>query len=84
MSAQSPTITPKTTPSQRNDPTIHPSRKVINNSSGDIGENNPPSRKIESSHKLPLRKKRKNIVQEEGYHCIESDIKKLSLEDMEL
>jgi hypothetical protein len=40
--------------------------------------------KIEISHKLPLRKKSKNIVQEEEYHHIENDIKIFSLEDMEL
>jgi hypothetical protein len=44
----------------------------------------PPSIKIESSHKLPLRKKRKNIVQEEEGPRGESDIHDLSLEDMEL
>jgi hypothetical protein len=44
----------------------------------------PPSIKIENSHKLPLRKKRKNIVQEEEGPWGESDIHDLSLEDMEL
>jgi hypothetical protein len=69
-SAQSPTVTPKTTTSRSNAPMAHPSRKVTNNSSGGGGEKNPPLGKIESSHKLPLRKKRKNVVQEEEgmYH----------------
>jgi hypothetical protein len=57
---------------------------VTNNSSGGGGEKNPPSGKIESSHKIPLRKKRKNIVQEEEGQCIDSDFNSFSLEDMEL
>jgi hypothetical protein len=61
-SAQSSTVTPNTTTYRRNPPTTHPYRKVINNSSGGGGDKNPPPGKIESSHKLPLRKKRKNII----------------------
>jgi hypothetical protein len=57
---------------------------VTNNSSGDRGEKNPPLGKIESSHKLPPRKKRKNVVQEEEYQCIESKINSFSLEDMDI
>jgi hypothetical protein len=57
---------------------------VINDSSGGGGENNPPPGKIESLQKLPLRKKRKNVVQEEEEQCIESDINSFSLEDMEI
>jgi hypothetical protein len=83
-SAQSPTVTPKTTTSRSNAPTTHPSRKVTNSSSGGGGEKNPPLGKIESSHKLPLRKKRKNVMQEEEDQHIESDINSFSLEDMEL
>jgi hypothetical protein len=64
-SAQPPTITPNDTTSRSSAPLARPSRKVINNSSGGGGEKNPPTGKIESSHKLPLRKKRKNSVQEE-------------------
>jgi hypothetical protein len=82
-SAQSPNVIPKTATSQSSAPTAHPSRKVINNNSG-RGEKNPPSGKIESSYKLPLRKKRENVVQEEEYQFIESDINIFSLEDMEL
>jgi hypothetical protein len=59
------------------------SKKLNHNSSGRGGDKNPPSGKIESSHKLPLRKKRKNIVQEEEGPGGESDIHDLSLEDME-
>jgi hypothetical protein len=62
----------------------HPSRKFTNSSSGGEGEKNPPLGKIESSHKIPLRKKRKNVVQEEEYQCIESNINSFSLEYMEL
>jgi hypothetical protein len=40
--------------------------------------------KIEISHKIPLRKKRKNIVQEEEGPQGENDIHDLSFEDMEL
>jgi hypothetical protein len=83
-SAQSPIVNPKTTTSQSNAPTTHPTRKFTNNSSRGRGEKNPPPGKIESSHKLTLRKKRKNVVQEEEYHHIENGINKLSLEDMEL
>jgi hypothetical protein len=82
--AQYSVVTPKTTTSRRNAPTSHPTRKVTNSSSRNEGENNPPLGKIKSSHKLPLRKKRKNIVQEEEHRRIENDINKFSLEDMEL
>jgi hypothetical protein len=40
-------------------------KKVTHSSSSRGGDNNPPLGRIESSHKLPLRKKIKNIVQEE-------------------
>jgi hypothetical protein len=62
----------------------HQIKKVTHSSSGGGGDKNPPSGKIESSHKLPLRKKRKNIVQEEEGPRGERDIHDLSLEDMEL
>jgi hypothetical protein len=83
-SAQSPTVTPKTTTSQKNAPVAHPTIKVTNTSSSNGGEKNPPSGKIKRSHKLPLRKKMKNVVQEEEDHHIESDINNFSLEDMDL
>jgi len=41
------------------------------------------SKKIESSHKLPVRKKQKKIMQEEEELRRESGIHDLSLEDME-
>jgi hypothetical protein len=62
----------------------HQSNKVAHTSSGGGGDKNAPSGKIESSHKIPLRKKRKNIVQEEEGPRAKSDICNLSLEDMEL
>jgi hypothetical protein len=46
-------------------------------------EESPPG-KIENSHKLPVRKKRKNLVQEEEDNLIENDIQSFSLDDMEL
>jgi hypothetical protein len=83
-SAQSPIVTPKTVTHWSNAPVAHPSRKVTKSSSGDGGDKNIPLGKIESSHKLPLRKKRKNVMQEEEDQHIESDINSFSLEDMEL
>jgi hypothetical protein len=47
-------------------------------------EKRTPPGKIESSHKLPVRKKRKNVVQEEEDSFTENDINSFSLEDMEL
>jgi hypothetical protein len=64
-SAQYPTVTPKSTTSQSNAPTTHQIKKVNHSSSGGGEDKNPPSEKIEISYKLPLRKKIKNIVQEE-------------------
>jgi hypothetical protein len=83
-SFQSPTVNPKTTTPQRSALAAHPSKKLINSNSGGGGDKNPPLGKIESSHKLPLRKKRKNIIQEEEEHCVKSDINSFSLKDMEL
>jgi hypothetical protein len=40
----------------------HPSKKATQNSSNAGGDKNPPRGKIDSSHKLPVRKKRKNVV----------------------
>jgi hypothetical protein len=62
----------------------HLVKKVVNSSSSGEGEKIPPPRKIESSHKLPVRKKRKNLVQEEEDNLIENEIQILYLEDMEL
>jgi hypothetical protein len=82
--AQSPVVTPKTTTSRSNALTAHRTRKVTKSSSIGGGEKNPPLGKIESSHKLPLIRKRKNVVQGEEDHHIENDINNFSLEDMEL
>jgi len=79
-SAQSPVVTSKTTTSWSNAPTDHPTGKFTNNSSSRGGEKNPPLGKIESSHKIPLRKKRRNVVQKEEDHCIENEINNFSLE----
>jgi hypothetical protein len=40
----------------------YPSKKATQKSSNGGGDKNPLYRKIDSSHKLPLTKKRKNIV----------------------
>jgi hypothetical protein len=61
-SVQSPDNTPKSTTSQSITPTTHPSKKSTQNSSNGVGDKNPPHGKIDSSHKLPMRKKRKNVV----------------------
>jgi hypothetical protein len=61
-SVQSPATTPKSTTSQSIAPTTHPSKKETQNSSNGGGDKNPPRGKIDSSHKLPVRKKRKNVV----------------------
>jgi len=83
-SYQSPIVTPKNTTSCSNAPTTHPFKKVFNSSSSGGGEKNILPGKIESSHKLPMRKKMKNLVQEEEDNIIENDIQRFSLEDMEL
>jgi hypothetical protein len=83
-SAQSPTINPNNSTSWSSVPVDHPYRKVINNSLSGGGEKNCSPGKIETSHKLPLRKKRENIVQEEEDPHVESDINRLSLEDIEI
>jgi hypothetical protein len=62
----------------------HPIKNIVNSSSTGGGENNPPFEKIEISHKLPVRKKRKYLVQEEENNLIENDIQIFSLEYMEL
>jgi hypothetical protein len=61
-SVQSPTITSNTTTSHSNAPTAHPTKKVTNTISNDGGEKKPPSGKIESSHKLPLKTKRGKML----------------------
>jgi len=43
-----------------------------------------PLGKIENSHNLPVRKKIKNLIQEEEDNLIENDIQRFSLDDMEL
>jgi hypothetical protein len=58
-SVQYPVVTPKNTTSRRNAPTTHPVRNIVNSSSSGGGEKNPPHGKIEDSHKLLVRKKRK-------------------------
>jgi hypothetical protein len=83
-SAQSPIFTPKNVTSRSNTPSAHPVNKFVNNSSSGGGYMNPPSRKIEISHKLPVRKKRKTPLQDEENNLIENGIQSFSLEDIEL
>jgi hypothetical protein len=59
---QSPASTPKSTTSRSIAPTTHPSKKATQNSSNEGGDKNPPREKVDSSHKLPVTKKKKNIV----------------------
>jgi hypothetical protein len=56
-SAQSPTATPKSTTSRSSAPTTHQIKKVTHTSFGGGGDKNPPSGKIESSHKIWKKKK---------------------------
>jgi hypothetical protein len=83
-SGQSPTVTPKSTTSERSYPMTHQINKVTHISSGRGGDKNPALGNIERSHNLPLRKKRKKNLQENEGPRGESDIHDLSLEDMEL
>jgi len=76
-SVQSPAATPKSTTSRSIAPTTHPNTKETHNSSNGGGDKNPPLGKIDSSHKLPVRKKRKNVLEQAEEPGIES-------EDMEL
>jgi hypothetical protein len=57
--AQSPIATPKNTTFRSNAPTAYPVKNSVNNSSSGGGDKNHPSRKIEISHKLLVRNKRK-------------------------
>jgi hypothetical protein len=83
-SSQSLVATPKNTTSRSNAPIAHPIKKFVDSISSGGGEKNPPPGKIESSHKLPVRKKRKNLVQEEEDNVIENDIQSFPLEYMDL
>jgi hypothetical protein len=58
-SAQSPANTPKRTISRSIASTTHPSKKETHKSLNRGGDKKPPCIKIDSSHKIPLTKKRK-------------------------
>jgi len=58
-SAQSLVVTVKNATSKRSTPVAHPIKKYVKNMSSGGGDKNIPSRKIESSHKRAMRKKRK-------------------------
>jgi hypothetical protein len=61
-SFQSGSTTAKSTTSRNIAPTTNLSKKATQNSSNAGGHKNPPHDKIDISHKLPMRKKRKNVV----------------------
>jgi hypothetical protein len=76
-SVQSPTTTPKSMTSRSIAPMTQASKKETHNYSNGGGDKNPPRGKIDSSHKLHVRKKRKNVVgQAEEYE--------IEIQDMEL
>jgi hypothetical protein len=79
-SAQSPAITPKSTTSWSIASTTHPSKKATQKSSHGGGDKNPPRIKIDSSHKIPLTKKRKNNAGQADEPEIESEQVKLEIE----
>jgi hypothetical protein len=58
----------------------HPSKKETHKSSNGGGDKNPPRTKIDSSHKIPLTKKRKNIVGQVDKLKIESEQMQLEIE----
>jgi hypothetical protein len=84
MSTQYLVVTSKNTTSRSNAPMAHPIRNIANSRSSGRGEKNPPFGKIENSHKMHVRKKRKNLIQEEEENLIENYIQIFSLDDMEL
>jgi hypothetical protein len=55
----------------------HPSKKSTQSSSNGGGDKNPSRAKIDSSHKLPMKKKRKNFV-------VQAEEPEIESEDMEL
>jgi hypothetical protein len=61
-SVQSTNTTPKSTTSSEHRSNAHHSNKETQNSSNGGGDNDPPHSKIDSSHKLPVEKKRKKNV----------------------
>jgi hypothetical protein len=79
-STQSPTNTPKSTTSQNIASTVHPSKKATQKYSNRGGDKNPPRINIDSSHKLPLTKKRKNNVGQAEEPQIESGKLQLEIE----
>jgi len=78
-SAQSPASTPKSTISQRIISKSHPSKKETQKSSNKGGDKNPRI-KIDSSHKIPLMKKRKNNAGQADEPEIESEQVQLEIE----
>jgi hypothetical protein len=61
-------------------PMAHPSNKETQNYSNAGGDKNPPRSKMDSSHKLPMRKKIKNIVGKAEEPEIESEYMELEID----
>jgi hypothetical protein len=79
-SAQSPASTPKRMTSHNITLMAHPSKKSTQKSSNRGGDKNPPNIKIDSSHKIPLTKKRKENVGKADEPKIESEQFQLEIE----
>jgi hypothetical protein len=79
-SAQSPASTPKSATSWSIASTAHPSKKATQKSSNGGGDKNPPCIKIDSSHKIPLTKKRKNNASQANKPKIESEQVQIEIE----
>ena len=79
-SAQSPASTPKSATSRSIASTAHPSKKATQKSSNGGGDKNPPHIKIDSSHKIPLTKKRKNNAGQANEPKIESEQVQIEIE----
>jgi hypothetical protein len=58
----------------------HPSKKKTQKYSNEGGDKNPPHTKIDSYHKFPLTKKRKNIIGQADEPIIQSEQMKLEIE----
>jgi hypothetical protein len=79
-STQSPANTPKSTTSRRIASTIHPSMKKTQKYLNRGGDKNPPRINIDSSHKIPLTKKRKKNAGQAEEPQIESGKLQLEIE----
>jgi hypothetical protein len=79
-SVQSTNITPKSTTSRSIAPAAHHNNKETRISSNGGGNNDPPHSKIDSSHKLPIEKKRKKNVGQAEEPKIQSENMELDID----